>query len=161
MHPDPHEITGTIATPRHQLVRYRAGPESGCVFDCDDKPGCGKCFDGLTLTIEIADMADARAMLAVLSQSTAARDVLAERQRQIEVEGFSPPRDDQWQDGQIAEAAACYALHAHEDFAASAPAMWPWAANWWKQSTPRRDLVKAAALILAEIERLDRQEAKP
>jgi len=33
---------------------------------------------------------------------------------------------------------------------------WPWAEKWWKPKNERRDLVKAAALILAEIERLDR-----
>lgn len=37
--------------------------------------------------------------------------------------------------------------------------VWPWDESWWKPTTPRRDLVKAAALILAEIERLDRMAA--
>lgn len=30
--------------------------------------------------------------------------------------------------------------------------------EWWKPTNRRRDLVKAAALILAEIERLDRKD---
>jgi hypothetical protein len=34
---------------------------------------------------------------------------------------------------------------------------WPWAAEWYKPTDRRRDLVKAASLLLAEIERLDRQ----
>ncbi|MEB3421767.1 hypothetical protein VK682_24660 [Salipiger manganoxidans] len=34
--------------------------------------------------------------------------------------------------------------------------LWPWDRKWWKPTTPRRDLVKAGALIVAEIERLDR-----
>lgn len=35
--------------------------------------------------------------------------------------------------------------------------MWPWpASSPFKPSDPRRDLIKAAALIVAEIERLDR-----
>ncbi|HHG5326055.1 TPA: hypothetical protein ACPWPG_001447 [Pseudomonas aeruginosa] len=33
---------------------------------------------------------------------------------------------------------------------------WPWDEQWWKPSTARRDMVKACALALAEIERLDR-----
>ncbi|MNY70647.1 hypothetical protein D3C86_2088230 [compost metagenome] len=34
---------------------------------------------------------------------------------------------------------------------------WPWSEDWWKPSPePRRNLVKAGALILADIERLDR-----
>jgi hypothetical protein len=40
--------------------------------------------------------------------------------------------------------------------------IWPssWGAHWLKDTAPRRDLVKAGALILAEIERLDRAEAR-
>lgn len=37
---------------------------------------------------------------------------------------------------------------------------WPWSREWWKPKNPRRDLVKAGALIVAEIERLDRLEAQ-
>lgn len=33
---------------------------------------------------------------------------------------------------------------------------WPWDASWWKPNARRRNLVKAGALILAEIERIDR-----
>ncbi|MGA4817142.1 hypothetical protein ACPA9J_29995 [Pseudomonas aeruginosa] len=33
---------------------------------------------------------------------------------------------------------------------------WPWDEQWWKPTTVRRDMVKACALALAEIERLDR-----
>ena len=35
--------------------------------------------------------------------------------------------------------------------------LWPWAAEWWKPKDCRRNLVRAGALILAEIERLDRK----
>ena len=37
---------------------------------------------------------------------------------------------------------------------------WPWSLDWWKPKDPRRDLVRAGALIVAEIERLDRQPAR-
>lgn len=33
---------------------------------------------------------------------------------------------------------------------------WPWQRKWWKPKDPRRDLVRAGALIIAEIERIDR-----
>ncbi len=36
------------------------------------------------------------------------------------------------------------------------PTFWPWFAQWWKPGDRRRELVKAGALILADIERLDR-----
>lgn len=90
----------------------------------------------------------------------AARDVLAERQRQISAEGWTQEHDDQHSSGQMALAAACYALVGSIDRSPGAfktPLQnWPWQASWWKPTTPRRDLVKAGALIIAEIERLDR-----
>ena len=40
------------------------------------------------------------------------------------------------------------------------PYDWPasWSTDWWKPKTPRRDLVRAAALLIAEIERIDRKD---
>lgn len=89
----------------------------------------------------------------------AATDVLAERRRQVEVEGWTPENDNDHKAAEMACAAACYAANAAGIvWAYSVPSFWPWAQKWWKPTTPRRDLVKAGALILAEIERLDRQD---
>ncbi|WP_235200912.1 hypothetical protein [Pseudomonas aeruginosa] len=91
-------------------------------------------------------------------------DVQAERRRQVEAEGWTPEHDDEHSHGQMARAAACYALagsSAPNDGTAAllvSPA-WPWDEQWWKPSTARRDMVKACALALAEIERLDRAAA--
>ncbi len=85
--------------------------------------------------------------------SAAARDVLAERRRQIEAEWWTPEHDNQFVDRELAKAAACYAI--------DNAAMWPWSMSWWKPSNSRRNLVKAGALILAEIERLDRLPSAP
>ncbi|MFO2256584.1 hypothetical protein QOU43_07710 [Pseudomonas aeruginosa] len=91
-------------------------------------------------------------------------DVQAERRRQIEAEGWTPENDDAHSHGQMARAAACYALagsSAPNDGTAAllVSLAWPWDEQWWKPSTARRDLVKACALGLAEIERLDRAAA--
>lgn len=96
----------------------------------------------------------------LINPSQASLDVLTERQRQLTDEGWTPEHDDQHNDGEIAGAAATYALSA-ADYIASVPfhRTWPWQNHWWKPTTPRRDLVKAGALILAEIERLDRLAA--
>lgn len=101
-----------------------------------------------------------------MEQTKAAQDVLAERERQKAVEGWTPEHDDEHKDGELACAAACYAdeaslqavspLDAHPS---KTPLRWPWANMWWKPKSQRRNLIKAAALILAEIERLDRAEA--
>lgn len=93
-----------------------------------------------------------------------ARDVLAERYRQVEVEGFSSTHDAKQIPGDLARAAACYAMHAAGVHTASThpPSIWPrnWSVRWWKPDVSRRDLVKSGALILAEIERLDRAKGE-
>ncbi|WP_208452866.1 hypothetical protein [Burkholderia gladioli] len=84
-----------------------------------------------------------------------------ERARQVSVEGWTPEHDDQYTKGELALAASQYVLHAACPFQdGKVPAFWPWPAEWWKPTTPRRDLEKAGALIQAEIERLYRAEAR-
>lgn len=95
-------------------------------------------------------------------------EIATERRRQIEAEGWTPAHDDRHIRGELGAAAACYAVPSR-DRAIAFEALWPvtWDAAWWKPTgaltdlnARRRDLVKAAALIVAEIERLDRQEAR-
>lgn len=107
----------------------------------------------------------AEAKLAAQQPMTdASRDVLAERHRQIEAEGWTPEHDDEHEDETIAAMACFYAMPpgAREWCAESTgygatlgEAILP---EGWEAKTGdrRRDLVKAGALILAEIERLDR-----
>jgi hypothetical protein len=110
-------------------------------------------------------------------QTAAARDVLAERERQKTVEGWTPEHDDEHDEGQLSMAACGYASRAsdaaqdirhgltggltYDDVYTGAPGPEFWPHGWeFKAATPRRMLVKAGALILAEIERLDRDVAK-
>ncbi|HIE2293229.1 TPA: hypothetical protein ACXK43_001310 [Pseudomonas aeruginosa] len=91
-------------------------------------------------------------------------DVQAERRRQITAEGWTPEHDDEHDNGEMARAAACYALAGSSAPSDGTAALlvslaWPWDEQWWKPSTARRDMVKACALGLAEIERLDRAAA--
>ena len=90
-------------------------------------------------------------------------EIAGERSRQVNVEGWSEKHDDEHDNGEMAAAASVYAALAalppvsYEAFAPGEPPnRWPWDPKWFKPSTPRRDLVKAAALIVAEIERIDR-----
>lgn len=85
-------------------------------------------------------------------------DVVAERQRQQSAEGWAPEHDDQYGKSQLLWASSCYMLNTIQPFN-RIPMDWPWDSSWWKPTNPRRDLVKAGALIIAEIERIDRAAA--
>lgn len=89
------------------------------------------------------------------TSSRAAADIVAERQRQITAEGYNPDRDDCYSFGELALAAAGYAASAGGARSIGRQ-LFRWDDVHWKPSTPRRDLVKSGALILAEIERIDR-----
>lgn len=95
--------------------------------------------------------------------SKALEDISAERKRHIKEEGWTFDHDDQHAKGELAAAASCYSLPPQQRSAYwsnSVPRYWPWHHSWWKPGDRRRELVKAGALILAEIERLDRASAK-
>lgn len=87
--------------------------------------------------------------------------VLAERLRQVTTEGWTPAHDDKHSSGDLSKAAGCYALFS-EAFPdeGKPPPQWPWAREWWKPKDCRHDLVRAAALLIAEIERIDRREER-
>lgn len=91
-----------------------------------------------------------------------------ERTRQITSEGWSAQHDDEHADAELVEAARAYmwAALCEVKFGANGqdftllPNDWPkeWAKEWWKPSDdPIRNLVKAGALIAAEIDRLQRK----
>ncbi|NUR12330.1 MAG: hypothetical protein HOQ20_10885 [Bradyrhizobium sp.] len=95
-------------------------------------------------------------------------DVSYERDRQVHREGWTPEHDDQHTGFELARAAARYAQHAgykdkvRRDIEKRGPTALHAAheAAWFRPKDRRRDLVRAGALILAEIERLDRAELR-
>ncbi|WP_407163462.1 ead/Ea22-like family protein [Citrobacter amalonaticus] len=84
-------------------------------------------------------------------------DVIAEhhRHRQVTYEGWTTEHDDKYQHSEMLWAASCYVLNTIQKFN-RVPLDWPWRDELWKPTEKRRDLVKAGALIIAEIERIDR-----
>ncbi|MFU5241108.1 hypothetical protein ACM7W4_28065 [Pseudomonas aeruginosa] len=102
---------------------------------------------------------DAEALMALLAAAPGKEvpqawlDVQAERRRQVEAEGWTPEHDDLYCAAELPRAAAAYILNGAND---EAPAIWPFSAKWWKPRDARSNYVRASALILAEIERLDR-----
>lgn len=102
-------------------------------------------------------------------QSPGALLILQERRRQALEEGWSAAHDDKHKRFQLTKAAVSYAeaVANPDEWAAERglkPAPyhdWPWAKKWWKPSEdPIRNLVKAGALIAAEIDRLKRKEGR-
>lgn len=103
--------------------------------------------------------------------------IAEERLRQTQVEGWTAEHDDEHSGGEMVSAAVCYAVHAQgrawivannprpdlgdglKRYRGEEPPMgcdWPWDDEWWKPQDPIRDLVRAGALIAAEIDRLQR-----
>lgn len=102
-----------------------------------------------------------------MSEQTGIDLIAAERKRQVEVEGWTPEHDDEHINGALARAAGCYSVP--PDMRARLVKgtmgdvidwMWPFNKDWWKPSPDDRirELVKAGALIAAEIDRLKRKE---
>lgn len=81
------------------------------------------------------------------------REILEERVRHVLDERWTLQHDDEHSKGEMALAAGVYAI---ASWKLAIVDLWPWSKSWLKLSNPRRNLVKAGALIVAEIERLDR-----
>lgn len=95
--------------------------------------------------------------------------ITEERQRQIEVEGWTKEHDAGYKNSELAKAAICYAdpnTYYHQENKIMAHRVpnrfWPkkWDIRWFKPTDRIRDLVKAGALIAAEIDRLQEQKGK-
>lgn len=113
----------------------------------------------------------------IIVKPTGIELIAEERKRQIEKEGWDIKHDDTEHDnGGLALVGACYAIDVVKrigkaylvypplnnlvhNFSSNA---WPWDLKWWKPTPddPVRQLVKAGALIAAEIDRLQRQKAE-
>lgn len=103
---------------------------------------------------------------------TGAELIAQERERQITAEGYTPEHDRAHSDGSLIRAAQTYittgefltrhperfdptAALTAEDLRGFSARTWPWSDAAWKPSPdPVRNLVKAGALIAAEIDRL-------
>jgi hypothetical protein len=84
--------------------------------------------------------------------------IAAERRRQITEEGYIPDVDLRFAEDELVKAAICYAFPpgSGENYDPEPPPMWPWSATVWKPCPNDRvqELVKAGALVAAEIDRL-------
>jgi hypothetical protein len=86
---------------------------------------------------------------------TGADLIFQERNRQIKEEGWTTEHDKEHSQEQLVQAAICYALP--ERFRFLKELFWAWDEKWWKPKDRIKDLVRAGALIAAEIDRLQRE----
>lgn len=96
-------------------------------------------------------------------ESSGANLIALERVRQLAEEGWHADHDDEHCNFELLTAAACYIQNASRlkyHARRLPPADWPWDSEWWKPTDRVRDLVKAGALIAAEIDRLVREAVK-
>lgn len=105
-------------------------------------------------------------MSAFETRLKALTDIMRERDRQVVFKGYDAQHDDEHADGSLVTAACAYALGAlpvegqltNDHIIEMLQALWPWERSTLRLSDARTDLIKASALLLAEIERLDRAE---
>lgn len=88
-------------------------------------------------------------------------DLKIERLAQITREGYTTEHDDAHTGGELAQAAAGYAyagplVARDERNQVQGFMLWPWPIETWKPGLYRSNLLRTGALVLAELERLDR-----
>lgn len=94
---------------------------------------------------------------------TGAQLISSERFRQIEIEGWTDEHDDAHDNCELSSAACCYAdPGANGPYSYNTPGQpppgWPWGPEFWKpKEDPVLNLIRAGALIAAEIDRMLRQ----
>lgn len=86
-------------------------------------------------------------------RTVGASDVINERNRQVEI-GFDAENDDAYKGDTMIDIAVCYARGSINQ------SYWPFGEPAFKDKGPRQNLVRAAALLIAEIDRLDRGTAR-
>lgn len=122
-------------------------------------PECGK-------KIEPIDRYGWKEIISKSSNMDGVELIRKERERQINVEGYNAEHDDREKVGALSTAGAIYALPLNLRTIMNATEYWPWDKSFYKPSKSDhtdariKELVKAGALIAAEIDRLKRNNEK-
>ncbi len=127
---------------------------------------------GLSRTVRVAIEVDDGIWARALTHggTKAWRDVLAERGRQIHDKGYTPKHDDIHEGGELLFGALSCALVIYAEYHPrnvqplhqEALSYWPWEDGAPDPAKPpRAHLVQAVAMLVAEIERIDRATAQP
>lgn len=81
-----------------------------------------------------------------------------ERLAQVQRDGWTPAHDDMHRDHELLCAAQCYIIEVMDPGEAPHTGFWPENWMWNPSEDPIRNLVRAGALIAAEIDRIKRAE---
>lgn len=99
---------------------------------------------------------------------TGAEQIAIERRRQVDKEGWTSEHDADWTEGELKMAAMAYLeadgndqylceTNDRQRFNTPAYDYWPWKSTWWKPKDRLSNLVRAGALIAAEIDRIQKE----
>ena len=142
-----------------ERVRVSARFHLGIAAECDQNPTQDFSRGRAEGIRDLAN--DILALLPASGELGEARDgaglITTERKRQVNVEGWTPAHDAAHRHNELLQAAICYITTVENNTGTNLqePNGWPWEFSWWKPSAdPIRNLVKAGALIAAEIDRL-------
>lgn len=81
--------------------------------------------------------------------------IAMERQRQQMEEGFGQSHDADHDCDELICAAMAYLEYAIcPGHPTGVPKIWPWEREWWKPKDRKRNLIRAGALIAAELDRM-------
>lgn len=149
------------------LRRY---PTFDCVLSRHAAPlptngTCRKCERGVSLCACLMPEFGAAPLPGLSAGVDGVALIAAERVRQVQKEDWSDRHDDAHEEGDLRDAAECYLRELRyrpdrEGKLGSPHEFWPWGNEWWKPTEdPVRQLVKAGALVAAEIDRLNRLSA--
>ena len=124
---------------------------------------CRGCTKGGDIQDFLQAFGDMEMLSGVRAMKTGIELIPAERARQVEKEGWTPEHDDEHDDAELALAACYYAMPFNVDlwdYTIKPDDLYPqsWSEEGMKRSDDTiRNLVKAGALIAAEIDRLQRR----
>lgn len=166
--PAPVPPAAEVAAPAGSEVAPNPNPTASIPAPVSVDPASGESKTGVVLVggqdlgARIAAALSAAPELQVVIEAAGevAAEVFVERLRQIVEEGHSAEQDDAYTDYQLPRAAVCYAIRGAGLPPHKATLYWPWSPATFKPAGDDRDLIKAAALILAELQRRQRARAE-
>lgn len=160
----PAPVPSTAEVPATPAPEPAAPAAAAAAFD----PASGESKTGVVLVgtealrarIAAALSATPELQVVIEAAGEVAAEVFVERLRQIIEEGHSVEQDDAYTDYQLPRAAVCYAIRGAGLPPHKSTLYWPWNPATFKPAGDDRDLIKAAALILAELQRRQRARAE-